>query len=78
MSTGQLRARVVGLVDSPDGKQADIMLIEPNGDEHLVRCLCKWDGTMDIGGDGEVLAYLNQRYSAEMVGQTARAATLGA
>ena len=53
MSAGQLGARVMRLVDSPDGKQADIMLIEPNGDEHLVRCLCKQDGTMDIGGDGE-------------------------
>lgn len=78
MSAGQLGARVLRLVDSPDGKQADIMLIEPNGDEHLVRCLCKRDGTMDIGGDGEVLAYLNQRYSPEVVGQTARSATLDA
>ncbi len=76
MISGQLHSRVVRLVDSPDGKQADIMLIEPNGDEHPVRCLCKPDGTMDLGGDGEVLAYLNHRYSPAVVGQTARAAIL--
>ncbi len=78
MRPGQLGARVVRLVNSSDGKQADIILVEPNGDEHLVRCLCKRDGTMDIGGDGEVLAYLNQRYGPPMVGETARAATLDA
>ena len=76
MISGQLHSRVVRLVDSPDGKQADIMLIEPNGDEHPVQCLCKPDGTMDLGGDGEVLAYLNHRYSPAVVGQTARAAIL--
>ena len=56
MSQGTLQGRFVQSIGSGDGKQADIMLVEPNGDEHMVRCLVKSLGT-EIGGDGEILAY---------------------
>lgn len=51
-------------------------LVEPNGDRHRVRCLVKPSGT-DIGGEGDVLAYLNSRYGAAAVVQTAREMVLG-
>jgi hypothetical protein len=50
--------------------------VESNGDEHLVRCLVKGDGT-DFGGDGEWLEYLNRRYGAQGVWNVARRAVIG-
>ena len=70
-----LRAELVNHVASPEGPQADILLIEPNGDKHLVRCLVKESGT-DLGADGEILSYLNDRYGPSAVVQSARSATL--
>jgi len=61
---------LIRYVASPDGVQADIALIEPNGEEHQVRCLCRATGT-EIGGDDYTLLYLNERYSPEAVWQTA-------
>lgn len=72
----ELTARYVCAVPSADGPQADILLIEPNGDEHLVRCLCRINGTTEIGGDGESLAYLNERYGSQIVCRVARQSTL--
>lgn len=72
-----LRARLLEHVPSPDGPQADVLLIEPNGDEHRVRCLCKRDGTTDIGGDGEMVAFLNDKYGDQSVCGLARQVTLG-
>lgn len=72
-----LRARLLEHVPSPDGTQADILLIEPNGDEHRVRCLCKRDGTTDLGGDGELVTFLNDKYGEKTVWALARQMTLG-
>jgi len=72
---GGLNAELVRHVPSPEGPQADVHLVEPNGEKHLVRCLVKPTGT-DLGGDGEVLAYLNDRYGPSTVVQSARQVTL--
>lgn len=71
-----LKARFVRQVPSPDGRQADVVLIEPNGDEHPVRCLMRPTGT-EIGGDGESLNYLNEKYGDAEVCLTAQGAVLG-
>ncbi len=72
-----LTARLVEHVPSPDGTQADALLIEPNGDEHRIRCLCKKDGTTDLGGDGAMVHYLNQKYGSQTVWALSRQMTLG-
>jgi hypothetical protein len=72
-----LRAKLIEHVPSPEGTQADVVLIEPNGDEHPVRCLCRRDGTTDIGGDGQMLAFLNRKYGEQSVCSMARQITLG-
>jgi len=72
----ELRGRFVCDVPSDDGRQADVMIIEPNGDEHLVRCLVRPNQT-DIGGNPEILQYLNERYGIQAVYKAALAATLG-
>jgi hypothetical protein len=61
---------LIRYVPSPDGVQADIALIEPNGEEHEVRCLCRENGT-EIGGDEYTLLYLNHRYSPDVVSLSA-------
>lgn len=73
---GELRARFIRHVPSQDGRQADIVLIEPNGDEHPVRCLMRPNGT-EIGGDGESLQYLNVKYGDVEVCLAAQGAVLG-
>lgn len=72
-----LRARLIEHVPSPEGTQADVVLIEPNGDEHTVRCLCRRDGTTELGGDGQMLAFLNHKYGDQSVCSLARQITLG-
>jgi len=62
-------------VPSERGPQADLVLVEPNGDEHYVRCLCEPHRT-EIGGDRVSLTYLNDRYTRDVVGETARECTL--
>ena len=74
---GVLRARKIESVPSLQGVQADIALIEPNGDEYRVRCLCKHDGSTDIGGDPDVIAFLNAKYGAREFCLAARKATFG-
>ncbi len=73
-----LRARLLQHVLSSEGPQADIALIEPNGDEYKVRCLCKSDGTTDLGAatNPDMLGYLNGRYGAQTVSGLARSVTL--
>lgn len=73
-----LTAKLVAYVFSPDGPQADIELVEPNGDAHRVRCLCRGEGT-ELGeiGDGQGIAYLNERYGPAQVCAVARNLTLG-
>lgn len=72
----ELQARFIRFVPSPDGQQADVALVEPNGDEHEVRCLIKKDGT-DIGGNHDALVYLNKRYGDQTVCLAAQSAVLG-
>ena len=71
-----LRARLICNVPSTDGRQGDVALIEPNGDEHKVRCLIRPNGT-DIGGDKDSLVYLNEKYGDQQVCLAAQGAVLG-
>jgi hypothetical protein len=73
---GDLRARLVKPVPSLDGVQADVVLIEPNGDEYLVRCLCRLDGSTEIGGDPVVIAFLNEKYGDQALCGVAREAAM--
>jgi hypothetical protein len=75
-----LQARFLRFVHSTEGTQADLLVTEPNGDEHLVRCLCRPSGSTDIGevGDGETVGYLNDRYGSQVVCALCRQATLEA
>lgn len=57
-----LIARLLEPVAFSEGVQADVVLIEPNGDEYLVRCLCRLDGSTEIGGDPGVIALLDDKY----------------
>lgn len=74
-----LQARFLRFVPSTEGTQADLTLTEPNGDEHLVRCLCRPSGSIDIGevGNGETLGYLDDRYGSQTVCALCRDAMLG-
>ena len=72
----ELQGRLISYVYSSEGRQADIALVEPNGDEHVLRCLVKPTGT-DLGGDHETLAYLNHRYGPETVCRTAKQTVVG-
>ena len=72
-----LQAKLLGYVPSPDGTQADLLLLEPNGNENRVRCLCKRDGSTDIGGDAERVDYLNTKYGSQTVWTLSRQITLG-
>ncbi len=74
-----LKGNLVRHVPSNDGIQAVLELVEPNGDLHTVRCLCKANGTTEIGevGNGETLGYLNHRYGDQIVCRLAREITLG-
>ena len=73
-----LRARLLQRIPFPDGPLADVLIIEPNGDEYKVRCLCKADGMTHISevGDGDILKYLNEKYSSQAVCALVRGITL--
>ncbi|MFI5384963.1 MAG: hypothetical protein ACHQ50_02485 [Fimbriimonadales bacterium] len=74
----ELRGRLIRYVPSPEGRQADVALIEPNGDEHVVRCLLKNGGAgTDLGGDDHDLRYLVSRYGEQGVCLTAQGVVLG-
>ena len=74
-----LRAVVMRPVPSPDGKQADLLLTEPDGKEHQVRCLCLHGGGTEISDldGGSRLRHLNQAYGDQMVWALCRQITLG-
>ena len=76
MNAGILSGRFLRHVYSEVGTQAEMLLVEPNGDEHWVRCLVRTSGT-DVGGDADTLAYLNERYGPEHVCAVARETTFG-
>ena len=72
--TGQLVHRL----PSSEGKMGLIILVEENGDQYKLVCLCRLDGTTTISeeGDGRNLAYLNDRYTSQVVCLVARDAVL--
>ncbi len=45
----------------------EVMLVEPNGDEHLVSCIRFPDGLLEVTGEGDMMDYLNERYSPKAV-----------
>lgn len=71
-----LRALFMRHVPSADGTQADVLLIEPNGDEHRVRCLCKPDGSTELGAEGETVSFLADKYGEQTVWALTRQMTL--
>lgn len=73
-----LRAELMRHVPSPDGPQADVLLIEPSGAEHQVRCLCKSDGSTELGtmGGRERLDLLEEKYGPQVVCALSRQVTL--
>ena len=75
---GGLRAEFMRRVPSLDGPQADVLLIEPNGDEHQVRCLCRSDGTTDLGtmDRPERLILLEETYGPQVICALTRQITL--
>lgn len=54
---------------SESGPQADALVIEPNGDIHHVRCLCRPNGNTDIGEppESKMMEYLVGRYGSQLV-----------
>ncbi len=67
--TGRL---VTNVYEKPDHKWGHIVLIEANGDEHLVHVLVRNTGELELTGEGEILEYLNQRYEPQLVCRVAR------
>ncbi|MHB8635520.1 MAG: hypothetical protein ACYC96_03495 [Fimbriimonadaceae bacterium] len=56
-----LSARAINRVETPEGVIAEVVVVEPNGDEYVVKCLCRDEGTT-VDGEGDALSYLNERY----------------
>lgn len=71
-----LQAQKIRPLFSNSGTQAELLLIEPNGDKHPVRCLCKFDGSLEIFGETDMVGYLNYRFGRDAVAAVARDATL--
>ena len=71
-----LFGRFVNYLPTNEGVQANILLIEGNGDEYPVKCLARASGT-DVNGDTVYLNYLNQRYGPETVATVARRTATG-
>ena len=71
-----LRAEVVEWAEMQDGVHARVRIIEPNGDATDAMCICRMDST-EIGGDSELLGFLNDRYGDVEVWNAVRRAVLG-
>lgn len=59
-----LHGETVRRWEKADGFHADVVVVEPNGDEYRVECLIRRDGGTDIGGNGDELYYLQERYGS--------------
>lgn len=75
MATG-ITAQVLERIQTPDGIVADLLVIEPNGDSTFVTCTV-FPTTTEVDGDGDLLAYLNERYGDREFCQIVRRAALG-
>lgn len=74
-----LQAVLMRKVPSDDGPQADVLVIEPDGTEHQVRCLCRSEGETELGelGDGARLRDLQEKYGQQVIFALTRYVTLG-
>ena len=61
------------------GPSAIVQIAEPNGDVHLVRCLCRPEGVTEVGEPtgANMLDYLTERYGSDMI-SSIREATIEA
>jgi len=74
----ELRAEKMRSVPSDRGPQADVLLIEPDGQEHQVRCLCLDGGNTEIGVDSSIALfnYLASVYGEDQVLSLCRRETM--
>ena len=75
-----LEASLMRRVTSDDGVQADILIVEPTGEEHQIRCLCRHNGATDLGEHVEPghLEHLKGRYGPQVLLALTRHVTLTA
>jgi hypothetical protein len=61
--------RILNAAPTEIGPQAEALLVEPNGDAHRVRCLCRLDETTEIGEpeNNRMMEYLTNRYGCQLV-----------
>ena len=73
-----LKAEFMRFVPSPDGPQAELFLVEPDGKELQVRCLIRDNGKIDVGviGDQREFERLLGIYSPDVVFAIAKHVTL--
>jgi len=74
--SGRLSARAVHRIETSEGVIAEVVVIEPNGDEYVVKCVCRDEGTT-VDGEGDALHYLNERYGDKAFCSAVRKAALG-
>jgi hypothetical protein len=74
-----LTARRLSGASLLEGVEAEVLLTEPVGTEHILRCLCKLDGSTDIGDPtgGRAMQHLTTRYGEQVVWALSRQMTLG-
>ena len=73
-----LKAEFMRYVPSPDGPQAELFLVEPDGKELQVRCLIRDNGNIDVGviGDRNEFERILGIYSPGVVYAIAKHVTL--
>ena len=74
-----LRAELMKRVPSDDGPQADVLFIEPNGQEHQLRCLMRHNALTELGEHIEPghVTYLKDTYGEQVMFALAQQVTLG-
>lgn len=68
-----LRAFAIRREQTERGLEADVIVVEPNGDVHRISCVCAATGT-EIGADGPIVPYLDARYGNQVFCGTVRRA----
>ena len=74
--SSRLNARAVNRIETSEGVIAEVVVIEPNGDQYIVNCICRKEGTT-VDGEGDALSYLNERYGDVAFCTTVRNAAMG-